>query len=136
MPTFDLPFFLLGCLGGLMPDILRLIRNRHKVDIPKYLSTFNFWLGTILLVGVGGLTAWLLNAETAKDALIYGFASPQLLSQLAASATPERVERGINDQMLIELLPQNDMKTRTLLQRINATKMIDTSFNLMRWWGS
>ncbi len=137
MPTFDLPFFLLGCLGGLMPDILRLIRNRHRIDIPKYLGTFNFWLGTILLVGVGGLTAWLLNAGTAKDALIYGFASPQLLSQLAASATTERVERGVIDRELTATLASEpDARVRTLLQRINAAKTIDTSFNLMRWWSS
>lgn len=112
MPAFNLSLFLLGCLGGLLPDILRLIRNRHKIRIPTYLGKLNFWMGTILLVAVGGLTAWILSAETAKDALIYGFASPQILSQLAASARLERVERGVNDQ------------TR------------EVQFNLLKWWDS
>lgn len=112
MPAFNLPLFLLGCLGGLLPDILRLIRNRHKIRIPTYLRKLNFWLGTILLVGVGGLTAWVLSAETAKDALIYGFASPQILSQLAAAARVERVERGVREW-------ENE-----------------TPFNLLKWWSS
>lgn len=112
MPTFNLSLFLLGCLGGLLPDILRLIRNRHKMSIPVYLKKLNFWLGTILLVAVGGLTAWILSAETAKDALIYGFASPQILSQLAASTRSERVERGENDR-----------------ER-------EAPFNLLKWWDS
>lgn len=112
MPAFNSSLFLLGCLGGLLPDILRLIRNRHKIKIPAYLRTLNFWVGTILLVAVGGLTAWILSAETAKDALIYGFASPQILSQLAASARTERVERGGGEE-----------------ER-------DTSFSLLKWWDS
>lgn len=112
MPAFNSSLFLLGCLGGLLPDILRLIRNRRKIKIPAYLRTLNFWVGTILLVAVGGLTAWILSAETAKDALIYGFASPQILSQLAVSARSERVERG------------------------GGEKERDTSFSLLKWWDS
>ncbi len=112
MPAFDLPLFLFGCLGGLLPDVLRIIRNRRKIRLPNYLRKLNFWLGTLLLVGVGGLTAWILSAETAKDALIYGFASPQILSQLAASVQTGRVERGMNEEAG------------------------EFSFGLLQWWGS
>ena len=97
MPEFNLPFFLLGCVGGLLPDILRIIRNRYKTKLPVYLKNPNFWISIVLLVGVGGLTAWILNSLSAKDALIYGYASPQVLSQLASSVRSERVERGVEE---------------------------------------
>lgn len=104
MPTFNLSIFLLGCVGGLLPDILRIIRNRYRVQIPAYLRQTNFLIGVILLVLVGGLTAWILGSESAKDALIYGYASPQILSQLAAGATSERVERSERKRIPFSLM--------------------------------
>jgi hypothetical protein len=97
MPAFDVSLFLLGCLGGILPDLLRFIRNRNKLHMPAYFSKATFWLGVILLVGVGGLTAWVLTASTAKDALLYGYASPQILSQLAAGVQTARAQRGGSD---------------------------------------
>jgi hypothetical protein len=119
MPEFNLLFFLLGCLGGLLPDILRAIRNRRKMSLPQYFKKATFWLGTLLLVAVGGLTAWILSAETAKDALIYGFASPQILSQIAGSAAPEGTERG-------ESHPEGS----------ETDKDREVKFDLMKWWRS
>ncbi len=89
MPTFDPILFLLGCVGGVLPEVLRIIRNMHEVDIPSYLGKWGFWLGMILLILVGGVTAWALASANAKDALIYGYASPQILSQLAGGLIPE-----------------------------------------------
>jgi len=110
MPAFSLSLFLLGCLGGLLPDLLRIVRNRHKVHMPAYLRKGNFWLGAVLLVLVGGLAAWVLGAASAKDALIYGYASPQLFSHLAGSLSSEAVERG--------------------------GKPREAPFNLLKWWAS
>lgn len=109
MPDFITSVFVLGCLGGLLPDILRIIRNRNKPHLPTYLRKGNFWLGVLLLMAIGGITAWILEAKTAKDALIYGFASPQILSHLAASARGERGEKETASQK-------------------------DSSFSLMNWW--
>ena len=113
MPAFNLGLFLLGCLGGLLPDILRIIRNRYKVNVEAYFKNLNFWLGTLLLVVIGGLTAWVMSTQTAKDALIYGYASPQILSQLAASVRTEPVERGVSD-----------------------ARPTAPPFSLLKWWGS
>lgn len=104
MPTFNISLFLLGCVGGLLPDILRLIRNRYQIQVPAYLRQTNFWIGVILLVLIGGLTAWILGSGSSKDALIYGYASPQILSQLAAGATSERVERGEQKRIPFSLM--------------------------------
>ena len=113
MPEFQLSFFLLGCLGGVLPDILRLIRNKDKGNIPDYLKKGGFWLGLVLQVGVGGLTAWILSSTTAKDALIYGYAAPQVLTQLASALKSERVERVVSE-----------------------TTAAPRKFNLLSWWGS
>lgn len=103
--------FLLGCLGGLLPDLLRIIRNRYEVNLPAYFKNFNFWLGFVLLVLVGGVTAWILKPEQVKDAIIYGYASPAILSQLAASASPPQVEKDVRD-------------------------VKETVFKLLGWWRS
>jgi hypothetical protein len=97
MPIFNLGFFLIGCLGGIVPDILRIIRNKYKADIPEYLKNVNFWLSIVCSVIVGGLTAWISGAGTAKDALIIGYASPSILAQLAAGIIPEQKERGLRE---------------------------------------
>jgi hypothetical protein len=109
-----LTVFLLGCVGGVLPDALRIIRNRYEMAIPAYLKTLNFWLGLGLLVLVGGLTAVIVQAQTPKDALIYGYASPAILSQLAAGLTPRRAERGV------ARMPEAG----------------EAHFRLLRWWGS
>jgi hypothetical protein len=96
-----LTVFLLGCVGGVLPDALRIIRNRYEMAIPAYLKTLNFWLG-------------LVQAQTPKDALIYGYASPAILSQLAAGLTPRRAERGV------ARMPEAG----------------EAHFRLLRWWGS
>src|SRR5512143_2378993 len=97
MPKFDLLLFLLGCLGGALPDLLRILKNRYKAGLPKYLRTANFWIGLVILIGIGGLTAWILGAASAKDALFYGYASPQVLSNLAGSFLSSRTDRGVPD---------------------------------------
>lgn len=84
MAAFNIVYFLLGCLGGLLPDVIRIIKNRHKLSIPEFLRTGNFWLGLTLMVAIGGLAAWIFSPSSAKEAVIYGYAAPQLFSSLAA----------------------------------------------------
>jgi hypothetical protein len=80
---------LLGCLGGLLPDVIRLIKLRYEEFPPEYLKRPLFWIGVALLVAIGGLAAWALGAQTPKEALIYGFAAPELFSRLAAKTVEE-----------------------------------------------
>lgn len=90
-PSLDL--IILGCVGGLIPDILRIIRGRYRSKFPKYFYSGTFWLGLIFLVALGAFASWLLGAQHAKEALAYGFAGPELVSRFfAESAGP--VDRG------------------------------------------
>jgi hypothetical protein len=80
-----------GSLGGLLPDALRLIRERKRRQVPAYLRSGSFWLSLVLLGLLGGLAAAVLNADSPTQALAFGFAAPELFSR-AIAATAERGE--------------------------------------------
>jgi hypothetical protein len=93
MAPFNLSLFVLGCGAGLLPDALRIIKNRHEPQLPAYLRAANFWLGVVLLAALGGIVTWALGAQSVKEALAYGFAAPEIISRLAAKYVAE-VDRG------------------------------------------
>jgi hypothetical protein len=84
MPSTSGAMILIGCAGGLIPDMLRIIKNRHEPQVPEYLRSVNFWMGLLLLVVFGGLAAWLGQAADVKQALAYGFAAPEFISRILA----------------------------------------------------
>lgn len=76
----DAEIFALGCLGGALPDLLRLIKGRHD-GAPRFLRDWFFWLMFAGLVALGGLAALLGQADEAKEALAFGFAAPEVVSR-------------------------------------------------------
>lgn len=88
MPPLNWTTIIFGCVGGLIPDILRIIQNRHNTRLPDYLKTGSFWLGLILLFLLGGFVAWLAGASTVKDALAFGFGGPEIISKLLSEPKP------------------------------------------------
>lgn len=96
MLAFTPCIFGLGCVGGLLPDILRVIKNRHDNSLPSYLKRVNFWLGVVLMVALGGFATWLLEATDAKEAVTFGFAAPQVISSLVAGSKGV-VDRGAKE---------------------------------------
>jgi hypothetical protein len=86
-----LEIFGLGCLGGLMPDILRLIRGRYD-GAPKYLQTGFFWAMLIILALLGGGVAVGLAADSVKEALTFGFTAPEVISRLFGAKDADRGE--------------------------------------------
>ena len=78
---------LLGMVGGLLPDVIRLVRERHDPAVPAFLKSPKFYLSLTLGLLLGGFAAWLLQAGTTKDAVIYGFAAPELMTRLASSGS-------------------------------------------------
>lgn len=118
MPLFNLSLFLLGCLGGLLPDVLRLIKARFDKDVLIYLKTFKYWASLILLAGVGGLVTWLLGAQKVADAIAYGFAAPEIIEKLAASAKPGQSDTRRRNRDSSEPVEEKAAK-----------------FQLRSWWG-
>jgi hypothetical protein len=90
---------LLGCAGGALPDVIRIIQNRHQNELPDYVYSLDFWIGFLLLVGFGGLAVWFGAASEAKEALAYGFGAPEIISRLLSSPpitlrdTTDRIRR-------------------------------------------
>jgi hypothetical protein len=82
-----------GCVGGTIPDIIRIVQGRYSGSLPGYLTTVNFWLGLILLLILGGFASWLGDAKSIKEALAYGFAAPEIISRLLSSSTPPMLGR-------------------------------------------
>lgn len=85
MPSNHWTMILIGCAGGLIPDILRIIKNRYNPKMPKYLQRASFWIGLLFLVILAGLAAWLGEAVNVKQALAYGFAAPEFISRILSS---------------------------------------------------
>src|SRR5262245_20609432 len=89
----------LGCAGGALPDVIRIIQNRHRHDLPDYVYSLDFWIGCLLLVGLGGLAVWLGAVSDTKEALAYGFGAPEIISRLFSappiplSDTTDRIRR-------------------------------------------
>src|SRR5512139_3912402 len=82
-----LPHMLLwGALGGVLPDVIRLVRQRHNEALPAYLKRRNFYVGLVLAVVLGAAAAALLDASSVAEALAYGFGAPELLTRLLSRA--------------------------------------------------
>jgi hypothetical protein len=89
-----LQIVLLGMVGGILPDAIRFFKERHDPQVPAFVKSPKFWLSLAVGLGLGALAAWLLKAANAKDAVIYGFAAPELLTSLAAGVTAPGADRG------------------------------------------
>ncbi|MEA2838736.1 MAG: hypothetical protein QOF41_66 [Methylobacteriaceae bacterium] len=81
----------LGCAGGALPDVLRVIERRYE-PAPDYLKRPFFWVSLGLLVCLGGGAAYFLSPTRIVDALAIGFSAPSLISGLLGqkSAAPRR----------------------------------------------
>lgn len=117
----DSIIILIGCLGGLIPDMLRIVKGRHEAKLPEYLRYANFWLGLILLVVIGGLAAWLAEATEVKQALAYGYAAPELISRIF-SKTNEHVNNGKDNVRSFEPNPAP------------TSPGSSGNFQLLDWW--
>jgi len=71
----------LGCLGGALPDLLRLLKLRHE-PLPDYLRRWFFWISLLLLIALGGVVTHYVHPEKAIEAISVGFGAPAILSKL------------------------------------------------------
>lgn len=84
----------LGCIGGLLPDVLRIVKDRYQRSWPDYWKYGPYWVGIALMVVIGGALAAFLDATAAKEALAYGFSGPEILTRLLAQAPPKSAVGG------------------------------------------
>ncbi len=82
MPEFKVDMFLLGCLGGLVPDILRIIKNRDQKNVLDCFKHFTYWLALVLQILVGGFAVYILSTASITKALAVGFSAPEIIGSL------------------------------------------------------
>lgn len=90
----DTTMILLGCAGGLLPDILRLVKGRHDPNIGDYWKSWSFRLGLFFAVVLGGLAVYLIKPTQVVEALAIGFSAPEILSRIFAKEQPSRDRDG------------------------------------------
>jgi hypothetical protein len=91
-----------GCVGGVLPDAIRLIKGRYN-DTPGYLKAPMFWVGLLLLIGLGGFVAWLAGAKEIKEALAYGYGGPEVLTRLLSVKDGSgQTDRGVGNFRLLQ----------------------------------
>ncbi|MBW8727998.1 MAG: hypothetical protein JF625_23000 [Inquilinus limosus] len=84
--------FALGCLGGALPDVLRLIKGRHD-GAPQFLRDWFFWLMFADLVLLGGAAALLGRADEAMEAVAFGFTAPEVVSRAFGGGRSDLLSR-------------------------------------------
>ncbi len=80
--------FILGCVGAIAPEIIRLYKLRRKA--PKELFTFWVYVASLLYAGFGGLVAITLPAVNVGAAFYAGITTPTLISAIARRKTMAR----------------------------------------------
>ena len=90
----DWTFVALGALGGVLPDVLRIIKSSRENVAAAYLRRIEFYLGLVGAILVGGLVAWLLQASKPLEAIAYGFSGPAILTKLISKADGQAGDSG------------------------------------------
>jgi hypothetical protein len=87
-----------GCVGGALPDVLRLIEGRHG-QVPTYLTSLYFWVSLVLLVIIGGAAGFFGTQASTEpsmlSALAYGYSAPSVLSRLLSDPAGRTTERSL-----------------------------------------
>ncbi|MDQ4125568.1 MAG: hypothetical protein M3134_08215 [Actinomycetota bacterium] len=85
MPLSDTTAFLFGCIGGLLPDVVKLIQS--GTDMPTYLKKPWWYVVLAITVALGGFVAgFLLEPNTRVDAVAYGFSALEIVRRIGGSA--------------------------------------------------
>ena len=86
MNTMNIHYVLIGCLGGVFPDIIRLLKLGSTGDFtaPAYLKQGFFYVILVLQILFGGFIVYMLHVSDNLQAIVYGYAAPQIFTSLAA----------------------------------------------------
>ena len=84
----DMKIIAIGCAGGVIPDLIRFAKARYETNIADYFKHWNFWLGLLVLVALGGIAVAPVSHRP-----------PLKLSHLAiacdAGGRSKKVDRGV-----------------------------------------
>ncbi len=75
---------LIGCslFGALLPDAIRIAKNKDNVDIPEFLKHPNFWLSLAILIVISFAANLLASPKTVQEAIAFAYGAPEFLTKL------------------------------------------------------
>jgi hypothetical protein len=85
MPWYEV--IALGCAGGILPDMLGIIKARHGKP-PAYLKSQFFWMSLCFLAFLGGAASYFSQADKVIEALTMGYSAPTIISKVLGSEHP------------------------------------------------
>jgi len=111
--TFNLEYFILGFIGAIAPEIVRLykIRLKHYCKVP-----WTYWLFSLLFSLLGGLLTLLIPATTPWGAFYIGLAAPVIIST-ATGKTPKS-GRSISTAGTLAMITYDKLTVREFLGSI------------------
>ena len=124
-PAFHIGIFLLGCVGAIAPEVVRLYNLRTR---PEFTWSWYYLVVSALFALLGGVVAWIMPATTYYGAFYAGVATPlvvsvmlkdrespkQRMAQVQASSIVE------NQKLIAELLKDKDAMTVETIHRLQA----------------
>jgi hypothetical protein len=116
-----------GCIGGALPDILRILAARHR-KMPIYLRHAFYWTSLTVLAGIGGLAAYLIQPNKPIQALAMGYSAPSIFSTaLGGSIRVDQARR--KDQQPNDL----NLEYSSTSRFVRATTRLLS--DILTWWG-
>jgi hypothetical protein len=91
----ELKLIAIGCAGGVVPDLIRFAKARYDASIADYFKHWNFWLGLLVLVALGGLAVAFGDPATTTQALALGYAAPEFFSRIVAEQPAKSTEESV-----------------------------------------
>jgi hypothetical protein len=95
---------LLGCVGGLLPDLIRLAKNRSQQMLKDDIVNPAFWVSIVIQTLLGGFSAILFSAVDIKQAVAYGFGAPEFISLLASKQLKSEEDRSAPNLSFLDKL--------------------------------
>jgi|GEM_PF-3864266 len=126
LPEFNLSLFLLGVLGGLLTDLLRIYKQMRTTPISDQLKEKTVWQSMILLGLFGGLVVYLAGPSGWEEAIIIGYGAPQFLSKLVAGTEEPQQTQAVDYRsiraMVASAPPASEQSAR---RRLTGARYVD-----------
>lgn len=101
-PEFNATIFVIGCIGALAPEMVRLYNLRNN---PRFRWSWFYLVISGCFALLGGLIAWILPTTTYYGAFYAGVATPVIVTTILRERKPA-VPRPVNREELRDVLKE------------------------------